>query len=104
VTIVSGGGVQDKTQGRTVGAIGDISIAESASACIFGSCENTFLLSRMEVLIASRRFGGSSVSVARLHKITPVMLPPLSASASLRRLTGTIATSGASGSAFWSMR
>src|ERR1044072_6915489 len=49
------------------------------------------------------RFAGSSISVARLHRAAPMMFAP-SVSASSRMLTGTIATSGASGSAFLLVR
>ena len=44
------------------------------------------------------------MSVARLHNTIPTMLPPASASASVRRLTGTIAINGVSGSASCSAR
>ncbi|CFS42157.1 Uncharacterised protein [Mycobacterium tuberculosis] len=42
--------------------------------------------------------------MARLHRTLPTKLPPASASSLERRLTGTIAISGLSGSAFRSIR
>jgi hypothetical protein len=82
----------------------DIRNADSASACVLGSSANTFLLSRIEVLMAASRSAGSSTSVARLHRMVPTMFPPASCSPAVRRLTGTMATSGVSGSAFCSVR
>ena len=78
--------------------------ADNASTCIRGSSAKTFLLPRIDSLIACIRSAGSSTSVARLHRMLPTMLPPASASSFERRLTGTIAISDASGSAFCSIR
>ena len=76
--MLNGGGADDTKPGTRPSAIPDIRNADSASACVFGSSANTFLLSRIEVLIASSRLAGSLMSVARLHRMVPTMLPPAS--------------------------
>lgn len=102
--MLNGGEVADTQPGTAASASDDRLAADSASAWKRGSCENTFLLLRIDSLMVSRRCAGSSLSVARLHRIAPTRLPPASASSSVRRLTGTIAISGVSGSAFCSSR
>ena len=97
--MLNGGGADETKPGTAASPSGAMRNADNANACSRGSSENTFLLPRIDSLIVSSRFAGSSTSVARLHRMLPTMLPPLSASSAVRRLTGTIATSGASGSA-----
>ena len=55
-------------------------------------------------LITASRSAGSSMSVARFARTVPTMFPPPSPSLSVRRLTGTMATSGVSGNASCSVR
>src|SRR5689334_3480742 len=99
------GGEVDVTQpGTAANANADVLTADRANAWKRGNWENTFLLLRIDSLMVSRRCAGSSVLVARLHRIAPTRLPPASASSSVRRLTGTIAISGVSGSASCSRR
>ncbi len=68
-----------------------------------GSWDSTALLSRIEAWMVASRCAGSSTSVARLHSTAEATFPP-SASLAVRRFTGTMAISGASGMASFSVR
>src|ERR1700733_5405263 len=96
---LKGGDVDVTHPGTAVIANELMFTAESACAWIRGNWENTVLFLYIDSLTVSSRFAGSSMSVARLHRMAPTRLPPASASSSRRKLTGTIANSGASGHA-----
>src|SRR3984885_16233894 len=97
---LNGGDVDDTQPGTVARANELVFIAESAKAWSRGSWENTVLFLYIDSLTVSNRLAGSSVSVARLHRMAPTRFPPASASSSGPRLTGTIACNGVSGSAF----
>ena len=102
--MLNGGGAAEVNPGRAPNPSGASIVAESASACARGNCENTFLFllhRRADGLEAFGRIVGVRSEVAQQDA---GHVAALSASASVRRLTGTIAISGASGSAFCSTR
>ncbi len=80
--------------------------ALSAVACVWFRPAKAALPARIDALTASSRSVGDSRSVPRWHRIVPTALPasPSSGTSSLRRDTGVIATSDASGSASCSIR
>ena len=102
--MLNGGGVQETKPGTAARPRGAIKSADNASTWSRDSWDNTFLLSRIDVLITSRRWAASSRWVARLHRTVPTILPPPSASLSVRRFTGTIAIRGVDGSLLCSRR
>ena len=102
ITKLNGGAAEPRAGATMLSSSGETLKADNANCCNFGSWLNNCLLLRMDALTASSRLAGSGRWVARSASNAPTWLPPLESSS--RKLTGTIAIRGRSGSAFCSSR
>ena len=100
--MLNGGWAAAGQRGTSASVSGAMLKADNANCCSRGSWENAMLpradADGVQTFSRVLDVGGEAA------RMVPTMLPPLEVSFSERRLTGTIAMSGRSGSAFCSIR